>query len=603
MLSFRRVRTRVLLIAGLIAVVMTVTGGSLLIVRSRVRRNVERDLSADLTQSLITFQNLQRQRREALIHENALLADLPILKALMTTSDRRTIADGAVGLWRVAGSDLFGLAESHGRVLTVYTQGAPPSHDLNQKLEQIVGQPTKHYLASDGRLFDVSVRPLYFGDEIHGTLLGYVISGYRIDTDVIGLISRASGDDAAFFTGGTILAGTLSPNHLQELARQRSSVVSAAGGQISEVSLGGQKYLVTETDLSGESLSELHLVVLKSFDQADRATREINQLVLLLGIGALGFGSLLMIILSRIVTQPLEALARGVHAFGMGDPSHVPPTSGPREVQELSGAFARMRDEIQVTNRALLDAERLATIGSMASSVSHDLRHYLAAVYANAEFLSSSHLASDERSELLADIQVAVDGATELLDSLLILSKTGTAFHREHGSVLKIAEKAISLLRSHPEAEGVTVHLNCDVESDASAFVDVKQMQRAIYNLLLNACQSAHCTDGARDVVLSINVNDDAIKLRVTDSGPGVADQIRGSLFQPFVSNGKQSGTGLGLTLANAVAKEHGGAVTLVSSRPGETIFELSLQRNFPGNNPKVAPDTYARRAKGGTIQ
>jgi signal transduction histidine kinase len=587
---FRSLPTRALLISVLIAVVMTVTGGSLLIVRDRVRRHVEEDLSADLGRSLITFQNLQRQRRDASIHENALLADNSLLKALMTTSDKRTIADGAIGLWRAAGSDLFALAESHGRVLTVYTQGAPPSAALTDAIEQIVSRPMQHYIASDGRLFDVSARPLYFGDEIHGTLLGYVISGYRIDTDVVGLISHASGDDAAFFASGSILASTLPVNHQQELARQISSLISASGGRISEVSLGGRKFLATETDLSGESLSELRLVVLKSFEQAERATREINQLVLLLGVGALVLGSLLMMVLSRIVTQPLESLAQGVHAFGLGDSSHRLPSNGPQEVQELSAAFARMRDEIQATNRALLDAERLATIGSMASSVSHDLRHYLAAVYANAEFLSSSRLSSDERDELLDDIQVAVDGATELLDSLLILSKTGAAFHREHGSVLKIAEKAISLLRSHPEAEGVSLRLDCDDRTGASALVDTKQMQRAIYNLLLNACQSARCTEGARDVVLAIKVEEETIKLRITDSGPGVAEHIRGSLFQPFVSNGKQSGTGLGLTLADAVAREHGGAVTLVSSRPGETIFELSLQRDFPGKNASVAP-------------
>ncbi len=600
---FRSVRTRVLLVSVLIAVVMTVTGGSLLIVRNRVRRQVEQDLSADLARSLTTFQNLQRQRRDALIHENALLAYLPILKALMTTSDRRTIADGAIGIWKVAGCDLFGLADSHGLVLTVFSLGAPPSPALTEGLEQIVARPTLHYIAADGRLFDVSVRPLYFGDEAHGTLLGYVISGYRIDTDVIRLISHASGDDAAFFAGGSIVASTLPANHQRELALQSSMLDSAAGGKISEISLGGQKYLATETDLSGESLSELRLVVLKSFAQADRATREINQLVLLLGVGALVFGSLLMIVLSRIVTQPLETLAQGVHAFGLGDPSHRLPGSGPREVQELSGAFARMRDQIHSTNRALLDAERLATIGSMASSVSHDLRHYLAAVYANAEFLSSSHLSSQERGELLEDIHVAVDGATELLDSLLIFSKTGAAFHRELGSVLRIAEKAIALLHAHPEAEGVTLRLVCEDQSEASAVVDAKQMQRAVYNLLLNACQSAHSIEGPREVVLSIVVKEETIDMRVTDSGPGVAEHIRGSLFQPFVSDGKQSGTGLGLTLADAVAREHGGAVTLVSSKPGKTIFELSLQRDFPGKNAIVTPGAETRRVRGGTLQ
>ena len=151
-----------------------------------------------------------------------------------------------------------------------------------------------------------------------------------------------------------------------------------------------------------------------------------------------------------------------------------------------------MRSEILEANRILLESERLATIGSMASSVSHDLRHYLAAVYANAEFLSLSHLSQEDRNDLLADIQVAVHGATDLLESLLIFSKTGAAFHRERHSLVKIVEAAISLIRIHPDADGIAIRLECDDPSRGFALVDAKQMQRAIYNLLLNACQSAH---------------------------------------------------------------------------------------------------------------
>jgi signal transduction histidine kinase len=578
--QWRSVRTRVLLILVLIAVITTVTGGSLLIVRNRVRSDVAQELSSDLAHSLITFQNLQRQRRDELIHENALLADLPSLKALMTTSDRRTIADGAIDLWKVAGSDIFALADKHGQLLSVNTRGAEPSAALSEALQEAVNRPAQHYVAAEGRLFDVSVRPLYFGDEIHGTLLGYVVSGYHIDSNVVSLISQASGDDATFLAGDGIMASTLSPQRQHELLLKLSALNFAGGGKAVEISLGGEHYLATGLDLSPEAGGQLHLAVLKSFAQANRATREINRLVLLLGAAALVFGSLLMIALARVVTRPLEMLAQGVRAFGSGETSHPLPGNGTREVRELSAAFSAMRSEILATNRALLDAERLATIGSMASSVSHDLRHYLAAVYANAEFLSSSRLSQKERRELFSDIQVAVHGATDLLESLLIFSRTGGTLHREQDSMVRIVENAISLLRAHPEAEGVSLRMVCEDPARTTATVDAKQMQRAIYNLLLNACQSAHRAEGRREVVVSIATSGEQIDLTVTDSGPGVVEHIRDSLFQPFVSEGKHSGTGLGLTLANAIAKEHGGCVTLMSTRPGETIFQLKLNRH-----------------------
>jgi signal transduction histidine kinase len=602
---FPGVRTRELLIAALIAVIVTVTGGSLLIVRNRVRRNVARDLSADLARSLTSFQDMQRQRRDALIHENALLADLPSLKALMTTHDQRTIADGAIDLWRVSGSDLFALADSRGQVLTIYTQGDPPKTAIAHSLQQAMTRPQVQYLSTDDRLFDFAVRPLYFGDDIQGTLLGYVISGYRIDRNALTLITQVSGDEATFLSGTFIMASTLSQPRQQELMRKFQRRAFTSGHAPKELSLGGEQYLATVADLSGEANGELRLVVLKSFAQANRAIREINRLVLLLGVAALVLGSLLMVALSRVVTGPLETLAQGVRAFGVGDTSHGLPETGTREVRELSSAFARMRGEILETNRALLDAERLATIGSMASSVSHDLRHYLAAVYANAEFLSSSRLSQKERDEFLADIWIAVHGATELLESLLIFSRTGAAFHHERESLVGIVEKSISLLKPHPEAEGVSILLECDNPSSADAIVDAKQMQRAIFNLLLNGCQSARKNEGPREVKVSVATSDDRIVLSVTDSGPGVPPQIRNSLFEPFVSDGKQSGTGLGLTLANAIAKEHGGKVTLLSTRPGETIFQLVLIRNLnrfdTGARPKRLDASVP--SAGGTLQ
>ena len=107
-------------------------------------------------------------------------------------------------------------------------------------------------------------------------------------------------------------------------------------------------------------------------------------------------------------------------------------------------------------------------------------------------------------------------------------------------------------------------------------------MERAVYNLLLNACQSARQSTGLREVKILLDAANDNIGVTIVDSGPGVPESIRESLFDPFVSQGKQKGTGLGLTLAWSVAREHDGDVKLVSSREGETIFRLTVSRHLP---------------------
>jgi hypothetical protein len=112
--SLRRkqgIRTYVLLVLGMAVVTLIVTSLCALIIRDRWRAQVTDDLSQDLEHSVTAFQDLQAERLGALERENALLAELPTLKALMTSGDDLTIQDGAVEFWQISGTDLFALAD------------------------------------------------------------------------------------------------------------------------------------------------------------------------------------------------------------------------------------------------------------------------------------------------------------------------------------------------------------------------------------------------------------------------------------------------------------------------------------------------------------
>ena len=117
--------------------------------------------------------------------------------------------------------------------------------------------------------------------------------------------------------------------------------------------------------------------------------------------------------------------------------------------------------------------------------------------------------------------------------------------------------------------------------AETGVAVDGKQIERAIFNLLLNACQSARCAASAARVLVTLGARGRQMIVNVIDNGAGVPEKIRKSLFEPFVSEGKQKGTGLGLTLAHCIALEHGGEVVLLSSRPGETIFQMKVARGI----------------------
>jgi signal transduction histidine kinase len=196
-----------------------------------------------------------------------------------------------------------------------------------------------------------------------------------------------------------------------------------------------------------------------------------------------------------------------------------------------------------------------------------------------------------ERTEILADVRAAVLGTTDMIESLLIFSRSGASVRRSPQLLAEVVERAVTLVRAHPDAEGVSIEFRSGDPADTAAAVDAKQVERAIFNLLLNACQSQRTAGIVPHVAAVLETVGDQMLLSVIDNGRGVPEKIRDSLFEPFVSEGKQKGTGLGLTLASRVAAEHGGEVVLLSSRSGETIFQMKVARAPRAKLPAVSTD------------
>jgi signal transduction histidine kinase len=447
----------------------------------------------------------------------------------------------------------------------------------------------KHYLIAGRGLYVCSLRPLYFGSDEDGTLLGYVVSGVSIERTVR-QISQPTGVEATFLSVGKVVASTLNVSEQASLTAQ-PQLLSGTPRDPSTVSFGSTRYLAAIEDLSAVATSPLKLVVLKSFEPAERSISRIDRMVLSAGLLALLSGTVLMVALSRLVTRPLEELSRSVIAFGVGDGEHRVPQHGTHEVRQLSTAFAAMRNEIQQANRALLESERLATIGRMASSVSHDLRHYLAAIYANSEFLASHLLSDAERAEIFSDVRAAVHGTTDMIESLLIFSRTGASVRRSPELMMTLLERATAIVRAHPDAERVSLVTHFGDPAQTAIIADGKQIERALCNLLLNACQAIRAPGREPKVAMTLKIAEEQVIVSVIDNGQGVPESIRNSLFEPFVSEGKQKGTGLGLTLAHCIAAEHGGEVILLSSCPGETIFQMKLLREVQPWDTPVLPE------------
>lgn len=570
-----RLRTKFLLSMVLISAGLTTT--SLLLVRRNVQAQERKEIFADLHDSVSAFQNFQRERETTLSHSADLLADLPNIRALMTTQDEATIQDGSDSLWRLAGSDLFVLADRTGAVVALHTSSPGFTREMAQaSLGASLNQSGQsHWWFGSRHLYQVFLKPIYFGPAAENRQLGFLVIGHEIDDTVASQLSRIAASQVAFYYDNTIVKTTLTASHEVELGRQ-GFIHPGAGAEAEEVQLGDERFLGTSLELAADKSPSVRLTVLKSYDQATAFLDNLNRLLLVLGLIAVVGGSALVFFISHTFTRPLGNLVSGVRALEKGDFTYALDAHGGDEVAELTGAFDRMRKSLLKTQQKLLEAERLATIGRMASSVSHDLRHSLAAIVANAEFLCEARLSPDQREELYQEIRVAVNQMTDLIESLLEFSRTRESLRPSYGSVKVAVERVIQTLRSHPEFHRVRIGVR--QQGNSEGWFDQRKLERALFNLLLNACEAVELETGAVDI--KIREVPHGVEIQVADNGRGISESVRSQLFEPFVSFGKENGTGLGLTVVQKIIQDHGGDVRVEQTSSEGTTFKVVLPLN-----------------------
>jgi signal transduction histidine kinase len=578
-----RLRLRTKFLIAMLLTSAGLTAVSLLIVQRTVANQVRRGLSTDLANSVETFRNAQHEREAALQRSAQLMADLPSLKALMTSHHPPTIQDASREMFHLSGGDLFALIDPTNHFVGFHSRTPGISREQAQELLDRRGSlddPLQWWFGG-GHLYEVVLEPIYFGPRSDNALLGVVAVGYEMNAAVAREVSQVAASQVAIVAGQTVVVSTLNADQTSELKTHFSANTIEAGP--TDWKLGKESYVVSSLTLNPDESMRVTIVVMKSYDVATAFLNHLRQLLLAVGLGAVFVGSLLVYVLASTFTRPLEKLVQGVRALGGGDfryPLHSPGTS---EVGELTDAFESMRESLHQAQQKLLDAERLATIGRMASSISHDLRHPLTAVLANAEFLADAELTPLQREELYLEIRVAVNRLTDLIDSLLELSRPAESLNLLETPVERTISRAIELVRSHRQFHNIAVGI--ETSGLHSAQFDPRKMERAFYNLLLNSCQAAQLCGG--HVSVAVLDRDRYLDIHITDDGPGVESSIRDKLFQPFVSYGKENGTGLGLTIAQKIVQDHNGSLQLESSMPGRTVMLITLPRAWK----KTAPE------------
>src|SRR5256885_2983136 len=570
-----RLRTQ-LFIATLLTI-CGLTGALLLIVHHTVSVETTRQVRSGTEASVRAFGSAQHQREQQLSRTAAMLAELPTLKAMMP-GDALTIQDASTPFWKLSGSQLFVLAKTDGQVVALHTAkpGWPAEaaqRDLKRSLEQ--GEDAAWWY-DNGRLYWVFLRSITAGYGSGAKNLGFLAIGYQVDSSVAEQLALVAGNQIALVTGTDVIASTLPAKDEAAMERKLSQEDPQASSETREIELDTDHYALSSVLLHGALPSPVRCYVLMPLGPVNGFMQRWNRTIFILGASAIIFGAVLFGFLSRKITKPLDNLVAGVRALAGGDYAYSVTPEGATEVAELSTAFAKMRNELLASHQRQIENERIAALGRAASSISHDLRHYLAAVVANAEFLYEAEELKLDRSEIYQEIKTASTQMTDLIDSLRELSYQRTAISPEPACLDQILRHAIEAVRVRPEFRSRTITLTA--RNDVEGVFDSKKLERAFFNLVLNACEAS--ADANSRVTIDVETRKECFEIRVADEGSGVPENIRSRVFDPFVSSGKPNGTGLGLAIVSKIVSDHGGSVTVERTSNAGTVMLVTLPRS-----------------------
>jgi signal transduction histidine kinase/putative methionine-R-sulfoxide reductase with GAF domain len=277
----------------------------------------------------------------------------------------------------------------------------------------------------------------------------------------------------------------------------------------------------------------------------------------------------------------------------------------PDRFQEEDVALLKLVSANVTTELRLFDwreqrerAERLGSIGRLLSGVMHDLRTPLTVVSGYVQLMQ----ASDDpavRAEYGQTIREQFDIITAMQRDLLAYARGETTLLVRKVYVGRFCESLVKQLQPELERAGIAVELR--LTGEGTAYVDEAKLARAVGNLLRNAVEAMEPA-GRGTLLLRCDSDGDDLVIEVADSGPGIPKSIRKTLFDPFVTHGKKTGTGLGLANVKKIVEEHGGTITVDTSKNGTSFTIRIPSATMPHSLRPASARQSTRRPEGGDV-
>jgi len=291
---------------------------------------------------------------------------------------------------------------------------------------------------------------------------------------------------------------------------------------------------------------------------------------------------------AKVVGQPVSQLIQATRRIGEGNLDVLQTIHRKDEFGELADALRSMSSEIEAerlrTQREaeariraleqLRHAERLTTLGQLASVLAHEIGTPLNVIAAHGKLIRSGKQAPGGVSESADAIGEQSERITRIVRRILDYARRRPA-RRTRIDAVDVVHNAVALLHGLAEQRLVSLELR-KPEVELILYADPDQLQQAVTNLTLNAIQASppHAT-----VHIELaRTKEDRVAISVRDAGHGIPPDVRARVFEPFfTTKAPGEGTGLGLSVVRDIVEDHGGSVEVESSDAGGSVFTLYL--------------------------
>ncbi|HOJ04524.1 MAG TPA: PAS domain S-box protein [Bacteroidota bacterium] len=236
--------------------------------------------------------------------------------------------------------------------------------------------------------------------------------------------------------------------------------------------------------------------------------------------------------------------------------------------------------EMKKLQRDLLQSQKLASLGILSEGIAHELRNPLGYASSAAQLLLNKRDLTQEQLDKYGKvIYSGVDKANKIIENLLLIGKPKGQLMKVEVDLADIIAEAKGMLSSHPLA--VDLQLDSSVvPGEAVVFGNREMLVQLLYNLFTNALNAM---GGHGNIRVRAERDEDSVGLRISDTGPGIPEDIAGNVFDPFFTASKSDkGIGLGLTLCYFIMDDHDGSIALMQPSPDSdegAIFRLAFPK------------------------